>query len=103
MLRRAGFRSKHHLARQLASHLLIGASEEGIDTDRTLLRAVRSRRVEEILMVLSLRVVLDDCVIYSLPSKARGCGELKKSIFLLDMGDEIKCASLVPSEPISAY
>lgn len=67
------------------------------------MRAISSRRVEEILMVFGLRVILDNCMIYSLPSKARGCGELKKSIFLLDMSNEIKYTPLVASEPISAY
>ncbi len=78
------------LTRQFSMPLSGGAGEEGVDADRTLLRSFYSRRVEQVLMVLGLGMVLDNWIRRELPSKERGWGELKKSIFLLDIFYEIK-------------
>lgn len=64
--------------------LAVGAAEERVDGDGALL-TVDCGRAEEVLVVLSLGVIFDDWVERGVPSKARGCGEPKKSNFLLDI------------------
>lgn len=63
----------------------MGAAEEGFYADGALLCAVNGWRTEEVLMVLGFWMVLNDCMKDEIPSKARGCGDPKKSNFLLDI------------------